>query len=399
MKENSEFSIERIIGIHRFSTPEIIGMGGKIKKFLPDFIVREILPNGRIIYNGSEIGKEIGGLYVHCVLFKSGLDTFSAIKTICEKISIKEEDIGYAGLKDAAAVSYQRISIWNIDIERIRSFEFRNIKLINPIRQKFAVRIGQLLGNHFKIIIRDVQRFWAKNEWKIFTQHVKTKGLLNFYGPQRFGTKRPVLHLIGKLLLSGKYSEAIDLYIGKASPVEHEKISKIRNEYQKAVPLREVKLKFPPIFSIERSMLEGLEKDKTGKDIIFSLPKPFLRLSVSAYQSYLFNKLLSRLSEDKIPLNSDTLVPLPGYQTNQHEVEEAIWVRLFEILEEENTDLTSFSHPNSSLKSQGSMRPAIMFPNQLKYSPLEDEKSSTKIEFSLSKGSYATIVTREIMKT
>jgi len=399
MRMNAELLIDRSIGIHRFSTPEILGMGGKIKLFTSDFIVREILPNGKIICNGSEIGKELGGLYVHCVLLKSGLDTFSAIRTISEKLRIREEDIGYAGLKDAAAESYQRISIWDIDIERIKALEFQKIKLINPIKQKFAVRIGQLLGNHFEVIIRDVQRIWGKSEWNMFENHLKTKGLLNFYGPQRFGTKRPVLHLIGKLILLGKYFDAINLYIGKVSPIEHKKITKIRNEYQKATSLRNIRSKFPKKFSLERSMLWGLERDKTEKDIIFSLPKPFLRLTVSSYQSYLFNILLSRLSEDKIPLNSDTLIPLPGYQTNQHEVEEVIWLRLLEILEQEDFDLISFNHPHSSLNSKGSMRRAIMFPRHFQYCLPKDEENSIKMEFSLPKGSYATTVTREIIKT
>ena len=82
MKENTEFSIERIIGIHRFSTPEIIGMGGKIKTCLSDFIVREILPNGKIIYNGSEIGKEI--LYLSETDVKLCLNMKKAID-LCEE--------------------------------------------------------------------------------------------------------------------------------------------------------------------------------------------------------------------------------------------------------------------------------------------------------------------------
>ena len=99
-----------------------------------------------------------------CVLWKSGFDTFRAINKLSSFLGIEEKDFGFAGLKDAVAETYQRISIWNIDISFIERINIPNIKLFHPIRQKFAIKTGDLLGNYFKIKIQDIRRDWDKND-------------------------------------------------------------------------------------------------------------------------------------------------------------------------------------------------------------------------------------------
>jgi tRNA pseudouridine13 synthase len=394
----NDVSVESFIGIRGFSTHQILGMGGIIKQKPADFIVREIVPNGPI-YDGSEIGEDIGGMYVHCILWKSGLDTFSAIKKICDKLKIEEEDIGYAGLKDAYAETYQRISIWNVNIKKVEAANIPQIRLFHPIKRKFAIKIGDLLGNSFEIIIRNIQNEWGIKTWRNFEYHLESNGLLNFYAPQRFGSKRPILHFIGKSLLQEKYSEAINMYLGVTSPLEHEYITQLRLQYQETHSFNHLRLKFPKSYSIERILLRGLDRHRTAKSIILSLPKTFLRLAISAYQSFIFNKVLSHLNEDKIPLNEDILIPLPGYQSIKEEVNELIWNRLLESLNVEKLDFKSFYHPHPNLRSKGSLRKAIMFPLCFKHNKVKDSSSTLKISFSLPKGSYATVVTRELTKT
>ena len=79
---SKNYSVESIIVIHGFNTTEFDGTGGKIKQLNKDFIVREIPPSGKPIFDGSEIGEDLGGLFIHCVMWKSGFDTFSAIKRL-----------------------------------------------------------------------------------------------------------------------------------------------------------------------------------------------------------------------------------------------------------------------------------------------------------------------------
>ena len=67
-----------------------------------------------------------------------------------------------------------------------------------------------MIGNHFKIKILD-----SKDNLSDFNEQEK---VLNFFGYQRFGSKRPVTHLIGKAILQKNLSEAINLIISFTSP-------------------------------------------------------------------------------------------------------------------------------------------------------------------------------------
>ncbi len=396
---SKDYSIESIIGIHGYSTPHFSGTGGTIKKRNEDFIVREIPPSGTPIFNGSEIGENLGGMYIHCVLWKAGIDTFSAIKRLSNYLKIPEADFGFAGLKDAAAETFQRISIWNINKSRINTLDIPYIKLFHPIRQKFAIKTGDLIGNFFEIKIRDIQEVWDSQDWNEFKNHLMSDGVPNFYGPQRFGSKRPLLHLIGKFLLKEEYSKVIERYIGETSPLEHISIRKLREDYFKTSSYSNIRLRFPKLFDIERTLLLGLEKNLSPKDIILRLPKSFLRLAISAYQSYIFNKTLSYLLETEFLLNGDSTIPLPGYESNRKETHEMIWNEMTALLEVDGINFRNFKNNKLNLRSKGILRKTLIYPSEFNYSLIDVEKRIVQVNFSLSKGSYATIVIREITKT
>lgn len=394
---SKDYSVESIIGIHGYNTPEMEGTGGKIKQRNKDFIVREIPPSGKPIFDGSEIGEDLGGLFIHCVLWKSGFDTFRAIKKLSSLFRITEKDFGFAGLKDAAAETYQRISIWNIDIRHIERINLPKIRLFHPIRQKFAVKTGDLLGNHFKIRIQDIRIDWNNIDLEYLKKNLELKGVFNFFGPQRFGSTRPILHLIGKLLIQDRYSEVIDNYLGATSPLENEKIVELRQEYCDIRSYSNLKDKFPNSYRIERMLLKGLETNHSSKSIVLSLPKQFLRLAISAYQSYLFNRVLSYINEADIPLSGNLAIPLPGYQSVRKQTSEEIWEKLTAFLEEDTLDYQSFYHEQAMLRSKGTLRNAILFPTQFNCSQLGIE--AIEVIFCLPKGSYGTTVIREIIKT
>ena len=66
-----------------------------------------------------------------------------------------------------------------------------------------------MIGNHFKIVIQD-----CKNGLTSFSEHDK---ILNFYGYQRFGSKRPVTHLIGKAIVQKNFKKAVELILSFTS--------------------------------------------------------------------------------------------------------------------------------------------------------------------------------------
>ena len=95
------------------------------------------------------------------------------------------------------------------------------------------------------------------------------------------------------LIRQEKYSEAIDQYLGTTSPLENEKIIELRKKYRNTSLYRNLWNNFPNSYRIEKTLLKGLISNRSSKSIVLSLPKEFLRLSISAYQSYLFNRVLS----------------------------------------------------------------------------------------------------------
>src|SRR6516164_8361263 len=82
-------------------TRDVPGIGGSIKERPEDFFVQEIP-----LYEPSGEGE-----HVYCEIEKIGLTTFGAIDQVAHALNVSPRDVGYAGLKDAAAISRQLFSI------------------------------------------------------------------------------------------------------------------------------------------------------------------------------------------------------------------------------------------------------------------------------------------------
>ena len=371
---------------------------GVIKHLPEDFIVREILPDGKVIFNGSEIGSDVGGMYTHFILWKRGLDTFSALKKIASVCHLQENDFGFAGLKDAQAVTLQRISVWGLQKNCLEKVEIPNVKIINPIRRKFSIGLGDLTGNQFQIAIRNLSESINEEIWLNFRGEAMDRGFLNFFGLQRFGSKRPILHHVGRYLLQQNYSDAIDVYLGNLSYYENEKLTGLRERYINHENPSSIMNEFPKSYSFERGMLKGLANKKSPERIILSLPQYFLRLAISAYQSYIFNITLQKLHKIRFPSLKETRIPLVGYSTDLSSLNEELAEILAECLENDDLDLTSFNHKHKKLRTKGTDRVAIVKPIDLRFNFSNSEKDPFQIIFNLTKGSYATMFLREVLQ-
>ncbi len=371
---------------------------GTIKQLPEDFIVREILPDGKVIVDGSEIGSDVGGMYTHFVLWKRGLDTYSALKKIAAVCLLQEKDFGFAGLKDAQAVSLQRISVWGLQKNCLEKINIPNLRIINPIRRKFSISLGSLTGNQFQIIIRDISERVENEQLVRLHREALDRGFLNFFGLQRFGSKRPIMHIVGRYLLQEKYSDAIDTYLGNVSNFENEKITKLRERYLNGENPSNILKEYPKSYSFERTMIKGLVQRKSPERVISSLPQYYLRLAISAYQSYLFNITLQNLHMSKYPLLPETKIPLVGYSTDYSPLNEESRMFLKELLNKDNLNLNSFKHKHKMLRTKGIDRFAIVKPTNLNFTSSDSKKNVLQIEFNLTKGSYATMFLREVLQ-
>ena len=79
-----------------------------------------------------------------------------------------------------------------------------------------------MIGNNFKIQISDC----SDN----LSSFIENKHVLNFYGYQRFGSKRPVTHLIGKAILQRDFDKAVDLILSFTSSYDSTENTEIREK-------------------------------------------------------------------------------------------------------------------------------------------------------------------------
>ncbi|MEM2105845.1 MAG: tRNA pseudouridine(13) synthase TruD, partial [Candidatus Bathyarchaeia archaeon] len=304
-----------------------------------------------------------------------------------------------------------------------------------------------LLGNSFNIAIRAINHSKAsikKRIEKIIEELRAVGGVPNFFGHQRFGTVRPITHIVGKALVKGNFKKAVMLFLAKPSPYEHPESKKAREQLLKTLNFKQALKNFPKQLYYERLMLQHLaQKPKDFLGAFRKLPIKLRELFPQAYQAYLFNKFLSQRIASGLPLNKAEVgdyvvsvqrsgLPFPQMcrvvkTENRAEVNEAVKAgRMYlaipligfrqkssqgiqgeierQILEEEGITPENFRITlMPEISSKGELRTALTPLNnfQLKEITVDAANSSKKmarISFMLHRGSYATTLLREIMK-
>ena len=168
-------------------TASLPGIGGVLRSQLEDFFVEELpayAPSGTEASGGDRT------THAFFTLTKRGRSTHDALSILAEHLGISPRDVGSAGRKDREAVTVQWVSVPSSAAAGLASFRHDDIELGAPTPHDHKLRMGHLRGNRFRIVVRalDVPTDEA-------LVHVKTKldgieaecGLLNVYGPQRFG--------------------------------------------------------------------------------------------------------------------------------------------------------------------------------------------------------------------
>ena len=396
------------------------GIGGRIKAFPEDFVViEEPLPS---VFEGKR--------YAIFLLKKRNWDTMTAIKEIAKRAGISHRDIGFAGTKDRHAVTYQYISVPTDAKDKFEGVQIRDVELKFVSYGRF-IKLGHLLGNRFRIIVRDVNEKAFGRTKEIIGELREKGGFPNYFGYQRFGERRVVNHLVGKLLLQGKFDEAAKLFLGYADgSMEGDDA---RKNFWETGDVDKALEEFPRFLRYERTLLYTYRKTGSWKRAFLSLPLPVMRIFIHAYQSYLFNLYLSRRMEE-LPLNEalvgDIVVQVKGgipyrdrtyrvTETNRDFVNEKIKKNraivsgpLFgfamrrakglpgelerEILEEEGLSLETFRKLPKPMAEPGGRRELLIRPLGLTYGYIPG--TGMCFRFFLPKGVYATSVLREIMK-
>ncbi|MFN3384586.1 MAG: tRNA pseudouridine(13) synthase TruD, partial [Archaeoglobaceae archaeon] len=357
---------------------------------------------------------------------KKNWDTLRLVKQMAKVLRMSQKKISFAGTKDKRAVTVQYFSIKGAKGEDLQRMSIKDVEIDFLGYSRREIKLGDLLGNVFKIRVRGCKN---GDRFAKIREELEEKGIPNFFGEQRFGT-RFITHEVGKLILQQDFKEAFWTYVAKPSDVENEEITRIRRELwdcrDPSFGLRE----FPKHLVYERTLLQKLKEGYDERRALLSLPKTLKMMFVHAYQSYLFNRLLSKRIEDfgtiktifeddwacyvtyktkkpsftdfsKVGINKSRVeflmkegyatlaIPLIGYETRLEG-----WCRVAkEFLAEDSLDIPSFKTEDKEFSSSGSYRSAEI---PLKITELRFEDCF--FQFYLPAGCYGTVFLREFLK-
>lgn len=373
-----------------------------LKKRPEDFLVEEIMPSCEVLelgkihpYAGGE------GKFLHAVLEKKGIDTIRATREIARSLGIRPEQITYAGVKDKQAVTSQRISLYNVEKEALAKVKLPEMTLI-PLGRGNKIALGMLWGNRFTITVRGLDRSPEIVKKTIESFAEKMNGCFpNYFGPQRFGTKRPISAIVGKFILQRNFKEAVEAYISKTFPEEPEYIKKIRvlakKDKKKALSL------FPKKYLYERILLSHLlnaPDDYIGA--IKRLPKGLQKMFIHAYQGMIFNKALGMMETEGI-FDPELEIPLVGYSYSSRIFETPADKYVKKALAKEKIGPSDFKIKElPEISSKGNSRKAFeRVYDFLVLDAADDElfreRSKAVLSFRLPKGCYATVFLEKLM--
>jgi tRNA pseudouridine13 synthase len=399
-----------------YLTPDFPGLAASIKQRPEDFFVQE-LP----LYEPTGEGE-----HVYAEIQKVGITTFEAVNRISRALNVSPRGIGYAGMKDAQAVTIQTFSILGTTPEAVMALKIPGITVRWAIRHGNKLRLGHLKGNRFAVRLRHVNPTDVVKLAPVL-KTIEQRGLPNYFGEQRFG-RRGDNHLLGAAIIRMDAKGLLDQLLGKPMPaVDDPQTTGARKAFERNDPKLAMKL-WPRKSGMERRILARYIK--TGKPVpaVRAIDERLRRLWVSAVQSWMFNQVLARRMEAG---NFDQL--LPGDLAFKHEngacflVEDAATEQSravsFEVSPtgplvgyrmslptgqplaiEEAVMAETGLHPEDFKKEngekvKGARRPLRVKPEDIDMSGGVDEHGpQITVAFTLPAGSFATVLLRELTK-
>ena len=436
---------EQAVGMEHYVS-ETDGVGGRLREDDDHFRVRELER-----FDTEPIDASTDA-YPHLVFRATlqGWDTNDFASRLSDALGISRERVNWAGTKDKYAVTTQLFSVYGADPEAIPEIDGAEIEVLG--RAGRNLEFGDLAGNAFELVVSDPDR--PDNAPAITDElhdfgglgaqgndDATSIGVPNFFGQQRFGSRRPVTHEVGLAIVRGDWEGAVMAYLGNPTDAEPESTQEARAFIEETRDWQEALERVPHRLRYERSMIHALAEydGEPGPDefraALERVPSNLQRLFVHAAQSYAFNLMLSERLERGLPFDrpvagdvvcfSDTdapdglalpdpdrlqrvderrvdsvtrhcergrafvTAPLVGTETEladgeQGEIERA-------VLDDLGLEQPAFDLPGE-FHSTGTRR-AILLRTDLTLEP-----EPLTLSFALPKGSYATVVSREYLQ-
>ena len=397
--------------MQKYLTAEVPGTGGTIKGTPEDFLVEEIpayLPSGQ-------------GEHCYALIEKRGIATLEMLRRLSKALGVQERDLGYAGMKDAVGVTRQTVSIPRVAPETVLALQIPGVTVLSALLHGNKLRLGHLKGNRFRIRVRDVVPGALAHAGAAIAI-LEKRGVPNRFGSQRYGVQGNS-HQIGAAMLRRDYKGAVDTLIGDPAAVTDERWRLAIEAYRRGEIAESLAL-FPGHFRGERELLGRLQQRPDAYDKAFNTVQPRLkRLYLSAFQSSLFDQVveqrldrLEEIAEGDIAFKHENGAcfivkdaeaeavraaafeisatgPMFGCTMMEPEAAQGELERA--VLAAQGLTPESFNLPGA-LRMEGERRALRV---QLAEASLQAEGNDLIVDFALPRGSYATCVMSEIMKS
>jgi len=333
-------------------TADLPGLGGRIKTIPEDFEVEEIPayePTG-------------SGDFLYLWLEKRDMGAEYFVRQIAKRLDIPPGEVGTAGLKDRHAVTRQMVSVPAAIEDRLPQLEGEGIRVLKVSKHTNKLRPGHLHGNRFRITVRNLDP--AVNVAETLPKlldRMRTLGMPNYYGPQRFGRESETL-ILGLAMIRGEKA-------------------KIRNGFLRKLALSAVQSALFNAY-LARRWLDGLLHKVLPGDVMAKYP--FGGMFVAENLEEEQKRLEAREIVSAGPIFGRKTFPAAGAAAER----EAAALAEFE--------LTPASLQGFGKLLQGTRRHNVVYLDDLTADMVQE---NLQLNFSLPAGSYATVLLREIMKS
>lgn len=284
---------------------------GYLRLYPQDFLVEEILSDGSIVALNAapnfEMSEDRRTLWVDLV--KASISGPHALLDLQQQISLSGGQIGYAGIKDAVAMTSQRLSLRTATKEVAETVQHPHF-FLRPVRYgSGAVQPGDLKGNRFTIVVRIEQR----GDINEAMQRVKAHGCMNFFGPQRFGP-RLIAHRLGQKLLQQDIEGALRMFLTEPGPFDvplyrdvRAALAELYGDWSRAIALAQ---RFPLTLRNEIIVLSALAQEPRKTRQALSLIQAQVKLWIYAYGSWLMNRRMSEMIASATESSKEMSLPL-----------------------------------------------------------------------------------------
>lgn len=329
--------MERAVGMVYYAS-EGTGTGGRLRRTPEDFQVRELER-----FDTHPLDADPGA-YPHlvCRVTLRGWDTNDFARALSNRLGVSRERVDWAGTKDKRAITTQLVSIQGPDLDSgdLPSIDDAEIEVLG--RAGRGLHFGDLAGNEFEVrvsepeipenaaaITAELEAFGGLGEPGSESPNSRDDlggnravaiGVPNYFGQQRFGSRRPVTHRVGLAIVRGEWENAVMEYVGNPRDTEPTDTQAARRFVEETHDWAAAVEKFPGGLRYERAICGRLaerEREREGGDArtpgvsgpedfraaLDVLPRNLQQLFVNAAQSFLFNQIVSERLEQGIALD------------------------------------------------------------------------------------------------